>query len=988
MPPAKPSPASSSLAASIVRLPLPSGRGDPARMAQERVVSHADAGVAERLHMLFAAHPDAAALTGALAEQSPYLAHILRLHPDWLADALAADPQVHGEARIARFRKEAPETQDDAAFMRLVRRFRNEMALVVALADCAGVWGVDRATAALTATADAAVMAACDRLLRREAEAGRLSLADALDPGPGSGLVVLALGKHGAGELNYSSDIDLVVFFDPEAPALAPQAEAQRIYVRIAQGLVKLLQERTPDGFAFRVDLRLRPDPGSTQAAVSLPAAFTYYETLGQNWERAAFIKARPVAGDLALGAAFLKDLAPFIWRKYFDFAAIADIHAMKRQIHAVRGHEKVAVAGHDIKLGRGGIREIEFFVQTQQLVFGGRRPMLRGPRTLDMLAALSDEGWITPDARDELRDAYCFLRTVEHRLQMVADEQTQRLPDDEKTLSAFARFCGYPTLAAFGKALTKVANVVEAHYALLFEEGPSLATNVGSLVFTGSEDDPDTLATLARMGFREPARVTETVRGWHFGRRPAVTGARAREALTELTPALLASLGKTPDPDAGLAALDGAFGHMPAATELLTLLVSHARLRDLFADILGSAPRLATIVAQSPHVLDAMIDPAFLDANPDEDGFERRIREMVAQPVPMEDFLDRMREVARHENFLTSARMLSGVLTPTRAGEAYSAIAQASVRLTFERVEATFAGEYGRVKGASATVMALGRLGSRETTANSDLDLVVIYDAPSDAGDSDGKRGLDPLTWHARFTQRLIGAITAPTRRGILYEVDMRLRPSGSKGPLATQFTSFVEYFRTEAETWELVALAKARPVAGDPALCERLTEACRAVLAHPRDGQRTLTEIRDMRALLAREKGDDDPWDLKHAAGALTDLDFAAAAIVLTRGAEHPELAAVKFADIWTSAAGLGLLPEPDAHALSESRRLIGAVLHWQRLLVDGHFDPATLSPSVLRRIAAAVGRPDPKVLRAELDETRATVRALTGAILSGKG
>lgn len=977
------------LAASIATLPLPPGRGDAARMAQEHVVSQADAEIANRLRTLFEAHPDAAALTGALAEQSRYLAHLMRLNPEWLADALEADPDGHAQARIARFRSEVPETEDDAAFMRLVRRFRNEMALIVALADCAGVWSVEQATAALTATADAAVAAACDRLLRREAEAGRLTLADPADPGPGSGLVVLALGKHGAGELNYSSDIDLVVFFDPQAPALAPQAEAQRIYVRIAQGLVKLLQERTPDGFAFRVDLRLRPDPGSTQAAVSLPAAFTYYETLGQNWERAAFIKARPVAGDLAIGAKFLDDLAPFIWRKYFDFAAIADIHAMKRQIHAVRGHEKVAVAGHDIKLGRGCIREIEFFVQTQQLVFGGRRPKLRGPRTLDMLGALSDEGWITPAARDELRKAYCFLRTVEHRLQMVADEQTQRLPEDEKTLAAFARFCGYPTLAAFGKALTKVASTVEGHYALLFEEGPSLATEVGSLVFTGSEDDPDTLATLARMGFREPARVTETVRGWHFGRRPAVTSARAREALTELTPALLASLGKTPDPDAGLAALDGAFGHMPAATELLTLLVSHARLRDLFADILGSAPRLAAIVAQSPHVLDAVIDPAFLDANPDEDGFEARIREMVAQPVPMEDFLDRMREVARHENFLNSARMLSGVLTPTRAGEAYSAIAQAAVRLTFERVDAAFAGEYGRVKGASAAVMALGRLGSRETTANSDLDLVVIYEAPPNAGDSEGgRRGLDPLTWHARFTQRLIGAITAPTRRGILYEVDLRLRPSGSKGPLATQFASFVEYFRTEAETWELVALAKARPIAGDPALSARLTQACRAVLAHPRDEARTLAEIRDMRALLAREKGDDDPWDLKYAAGALTDLDFAAAALVLTKGAAHPELAAVKFADIWTSAAGMGLLPAADAHALTEARRLIGEVLHWQRLLVEGRFDPKSLAPSVLRRIAAAVGRPDPKVLRAELDETRAKVRALTVAILSGKG
>ena len=319
----------------------------------------------------------------------------------------------------------------------------------------------------------------------------------------------------------------------------------------------------------------------------------------------------------------FLNELRPFIWRKYFDFASIADVHAMKRQIHAVRGHDEIAVAGHDIKLGRGGIREIEFFVQTQQLVFGGRRPGLRGRRTLDMLKALHDEGWITAKARDELSEAYRFLRTIEHRLQMVADEQTQRLPSDEEQLKRFAKFCGYPTVKAFSKALTDQAKIVQGHYALLFEEGPELASDVGSLVFTGSDDDPDTLATLQRLGFHEPERVAETVRGWHFGRRPAIQSARAREVLTELTPALLSALGGTADPDGALAALDRAFGRMPAAVELLTILQSHDRLRLLFADLLGTAPRLADTVAQSPHVLDALIDPAFGTPTADDEAIE-----------------------------------------------------------------------------------------------------------------------------------------------------------------------------------------------------------------------------------------------------------------------------------------------------------------------------------------------------------------------------
>ena len=325
---------------------------------------------------------------------------------------------------------------------------------------------------------------------------------------------MLALGKHGAGELNYSSDIDLVVFYDPQAQSLPDIYEAPKLYSRLAQGLVKLLSERTGHGYVHRVDYRLRPDPGSTPVAIALPSAYSYYETVGQNWERAAFIKARPIAGDLSLGADFLKDLAPFIWRKYFDFAAIADVHAMKRQIQAVRGHAEIAVAGHDIKLGRGGIREVEFFVQTQQLVFGGRRPDLRGRRTLDMLNRLHTDNWISEEARSELASAYRFLRTIEHRIQMVADEQTQRLPADEKALTDLAQFAGFKTLKAFSKALTDHARNVQKHYALLFEEGPELASEAGSLIFTGSEIDPETIATLERLGFsRSRARGRDGAR-------------------------------------------------------------------------------------------------------------------------------------------------------------------------------------------------------------------------------------------------------------------------------------------------------------------------------------------------------------------------------------------------------------------------------------------------------------------------------------------
>jgi glutamate-ammonia-ligase adenylyltransferase len=420
-------------------------------------------------------------LLAALAEHSPFLWQLASRDPGrllWLAGnppEVSHRTLVEGQRNI--HRRLASGELDRVGVGRELRRARSAHALLIALADLGGVWTVEEVTRALSEFADASVLGGVGVLLTEAAATKKIRLAEPADPGPGCGFVVLALGKHGAGELNYSSDIDLVVFFDQASPALAPNVEPPTFYSRLAQGLARLLGERTSDGYVHRVDYRLRPDPGSTPTAVSLASAYTYYETVGQNWERAALIKARPIAGDLALGEDFLTDLTPFIWRKYFDFASIADVHAMKRQIHAVRGHDQIAVAGHDIKLGRGGIREIEFFVQTQQLVFGGRRPGLRGQRTLGMLGALHDENWITAQARDELSEAYRFLRTVEHRLQMVADEQTQRLPsdgDDPRSLRPLLRL-RHPQ--AFEEALLGHARNVQRHYAMLFEEGPELAS-------------------------------------------------------------------------------------------------------------------------------------------------------------------------------------------------------------------------------------------------------------------------------------------------------------------------------------------------------------------------------------------------------------------------------------------------------------------------------------------------------------------------------
>ena len=929
--------------------------------------------------------PAVESLLAAVADHSPFLWRLAASDHARLRDMLESDPTHAIVSALDRLAAECRSATDQAEVMTRLRRARQFTALYIALADLGGVWGLEQVTAALTAAADAFVSVALDFLIREAVADGKFSPVDSADPQVECGLVVLALGKHGAGELNYSSDVDLVVFYDPEtAAARLHGAEPGPFYVRLTKALARLLSERTGDGYVLRVDLRLRPDPGSTAVAVSLPAALSYYETLGQNWERAAMIKARPIAGQIPLGEQFLAELRPFIWRRYFDYAAIADIHAMKRQIHAVRGHAEVVVPGHDVKLGRGGIREIEFFVQTQQLIFGGRRPELRGRRTLDMLAALAEDNWVTTQARDELKESYIVLRTVEHRLQMIADEQTQRLPSDDDALRRFAKFCGQSTYRKFETWLTRHFRKVERHYARLFEHEPALDAEKGSLVFTGVTDDPDTLETLRRMGFKNAELAAETVRGWHFGRRAAVQSARAREVLTELVPDLLESLAGSGDPDAALAAFDAMLGHLPAAIELFSILRSNGKLRDLFSDVLGAAPRLAAIVAKTPHALDAVIDPRFFGSALDRAYFDEHAHRLF-EIDHYEDFLDTARSIAQENLFSIGVRALSGAIDPVEAGPAFSALADCLLEATLSHVTKAFGEEYGSVPGGRIAVIAMGKLGSREMTATSDLDLVIVYDFDETKPESDGRRALHAVQYYTRFTQRLISALTVSTRRGALYDVDMRLRPSGKKGPVAVQLSSFVQYQREEAETWEKMALCRARAVCGDRSLMRDLNDAMSEALRRPRDKTAVAREIAEMRELIAKEKGDADRSDIKLLRGGLIDIEFAAQFLVLVHAHARPEILLTGTADILRKAAALGLLDAAQAETLLSAHRLYTDVTQMQRILLPVEMKPASAPAAVRRRIAACAGLPDEQRLDSQISATVSSVAKLCRRLLS---
>jgi glutamate-ammonia-ligase adenylyltransferase len=918
----------------------------------------------------------AASFVASVMEASPFLRGLILGDPGRLAGFLGADPAAEAKRIVVRT-DQSWKGADEAGLMAALRHARQDMALLAALADLGGVWDVATVTETLSAFADAAVGAAVRFILAEAARAGSIDLPDANEPEAGSGWIVLGMGKFGGGELNYSSDIDLIVLFDPEIARVAAGQEPSTLFVRLTKRLVHILSEHTGDGYVFRTDLRLRPDPGATNIAMSTGAALQYYESMGQNWERAAMIKARAVAGDKAAGEAYLAELTPYIWRKYLDYAAIADIHSIKRQIHDFRGFEEVGVAGHNIKLGRGGIREIEFFVQTQQLIAGGRNPELRGRRTVDALGALAGAGWIDEATRRDLTEAYFRLRTVEHCLQMIDDEQTHILPEDDARLGVVARMAGYVSVAAFSKALLATLHAVRDRYARLFERAPSLTSTLGSLVFTGEDDDPDTLATLSRLGYAKPSDVTRAIRSWHHGRYQATRSATARERLTEFVPPLLEALARTDNADAAFAAFDRFLARLPAGVQLFSLLNSNPGLLDLIAMIMGAAPRLAEIIIRRAHVVDAVIEPAFFGRLPDRSVLAKRLAATLAEASSYEDALDRARIFGQEQAFLISLRLLAGTVGPRQGGIAFAELAEMLVAALTERARREFEAVHGRMKDGRIAVVALGKLGGREMTAASDLDLILLYDFDDRSATSDGERPLPGGQYFARLTQRLVAALSAPTAEGALYRVDFRLRPSGKSGPLATHIDAFAEYQGREAWTWEHMALTRARPIAGDAPLMDEASRQIAAIVTGRRDAGKVAADVLEMRAMVEEAKGGEGAWDLKQAPGGLVDIEFIAQFLQLVHAANHPDLISTETEAVLLAAAKDGVLPAAESEVLLPALRLHQALMQILRLCIDERFDPEKAPGALLRRLAEAADLPDFPTLDRHLRDTEAAVR-----------
>ncbi|MFC0010371.1 bifunctional [glutamine synthetase] adenylyltransferase/[glutamine synthetase]-adenylyl-L-tyrosine phosphorylase [Devosia nitrariae] len=929
----------------------------------------------ETLPPAFRQAVQSAATLPTLLEAAPYLMGLANTHADWLATALAGEPDTAMAAVLADLRAAGGENIEEAQLGTRLRVAKGRTALLAAVAETGGAWTSARATEALADLADAALDAALDFLMCRAHERGLLSVPIEEATAANSGLALFALGKHGGRELNYSSDIDIVAFYDPGKGVLADPSEAGRTYSRMVQKLVGLMEERREFGYVFRTDLRLRPDPGSTPVAISFDAALTYYESRGQNWERAAWIKARPCAGDVASGERFLAELAPYIWRKHLDYATIADIQAMKRQINVSKKVGDIRVEGHNVKLGRGGIREIEFFAQTQQLIAGGRDPNLRVRPTAEALDALARTNWIGFKTASNLKETYWFLRAVENRLQMLKDEQTHVMPETAEGVATVARLMGFDDNGAFEAAYRGALERVAGYYAELFTEGESLGAVDGNLVFTGSDDDPGTLETLTGIGFADPAKASATVRKWHYGGYAATRTAAARAHLTELIPALLATFGTAGNADEAMMKFDDFLSRLPTGVQLFALLRNHPQLRTLLVQFMASAPRMAEAVIRRAHVMDGLIDPAFAEDVTHREVLVEKVDAFLGEGRSYEDVIDRARIIGQEQRFMICAGLLSGTLDVRAAGDQFTALAETLVHWLFDAVRREFERRYGVIEGARTGLLAFGKMASREMTATSDLDFILLYDAPLDA-ESNGERPLATSQYYTRLTQRLVAAITAPTAEGVLYEADMRLRPSGNAGPLATSLSGFISYHRDNAWTWEHLALSRARVILADNDLGTDIDAAISEAFARPRDAAKTIDDVVSMRALMARERPAKHDFDLKLVDGGLVDLEFIAqsAQLVAGRTIARPQ---APVAEVLARLKETGLVPE--GGRLAGIHALYSTILQVMSAALTNPRADTPWGGAFKELLAQLTNYPDFNRLQADLKAMRAEVSAV---------
>ncbi len=891
---------------------------DPARGAEARALFH---GLPEKLLNLIEG----------VAGSSPYLSASIQRESEWLARISSAPIEDSFEA-LLHF-----ETTSFQALSDSLRIAKRRGALLIALADIGELWELEQVTDALTTLAETAVNTGLQFLVDAEVARGKLGA----NPVEAAGMFALAMGKMGAYELNYSSDIDLIILFDETRHPQENWGDLRAAFIRITKRLIKLLSENTAQGYVFRTDLRLRPDASVTPVCIATEPAENYYESLGRTWERAAFIKARVCAGAIGAGEAFLQRLEPFIWRRFLDYAAIEDAHEMRLRIREHKGlHGPLVAAGHDMKLGQGGIREIEFFAQTQQIIWGGKDRGLRMRGTVDALNALANKGFVPKPVAQALVKAYHAHRTLEHRIQMLDDAQTHKIPMDDAKRQQLAMLCGFELRTDF-----------EAETVARLE-------NVHRITEAFFNDKPEADAT--DITWSAPERAAEITQRWLTY--PALRSERGQRIFGRLKPQILASLCKAQNPDEALIQFDNFLRGLPAGVQVFSLFMANPHLLEMLIDICTMAPDLARYLGRNPRVLEAVISAEFFERLPALSALKAELSEELSHCNDYEQQLDATRIWAQEQRFKVGVHLLRGIAGAEETEQAYSNIAETCVAGLFEAVVQNFSFRHGPPPGKGAGVIAMGKLGSREMTVSSDLDLIVVYNADG-ATVSNGNRPLAVQTYYARLTQALVSALTVSTSKGGLYEVDMRLRPSGRQGPVATSLSAFERYQQTEAWVWEHMALLRSRVVAGPVA--STLNAVIQDVLATPSDEANVLMNLREMRKRLADAKVSTSVWDIKNGAGGLMDIELLLQAGGLISGAKPGLKTSELAASGWLSV-------RETAHVV-RVLSLYHKVQQVSRLAVQGVFDPKHSGIGAAQVLARTCGYKNISQLQSALDEAR---------------
>ncbi len=840
----------------------------------------------------------------------------------------------------------------DADIMPFLRSQRSELALLTALRDLSGEASLTETVETLSAFADRSID-----------DAIRAAFAERLPDEEPRGFSVIALGKHGSRELNYSSDIDPILLFDPLTMPRRERDDPGEAAVRIGRRVNELLSARTGDGYVFRVDLRLRPTPEVTPIVLPVNAAISYYESQALAWEQAAFIRSRACAGDMALGDAFLSAIQPFIWRKSLDYRQIKEIGSVSQRIRDHYAAGQRFGAGYDLKRGRGGIREVEFFAQVHQLIHGGRDASLRAPATRDALAALAEAGRIGSDEARDLAASYELYRTIEHRLQMVDDQQTHSLPQDAEALDRVARLHGCESGEAVISLLAPHVDRVGTIYDRLIG-GDEKPESEGGPVPRVPREEQALQEYAVGLGFAQPDHVVQRVASWRSGKLRALRSGPALDALEDVLPKLLGALARAPDPMAAVSGLDRMIEGLPSTINFFHLLGARPGLAVTLANILSYAPALAEQLGRRSELFDGLIDQSVFDPSPSVAELLKLFTD-ARHGADYERRLDHVRRLVGERRFALGVQIVEGMADPMEVARGYAHVAEAALVALADAARSEFEAAHGRVPGSDLVILALGRLGGEALTHASDLDLIYLFTGDYMA-ESDGPKPLGATLYYNRLAQRITGALSVPTASGRLYEVDTRLRPSGAQGPLAVNLDAFERYQQEDAWVWEHMALTRARPVYGPEEARASVQAIIDAVLKAPRDAAKLAADAAQMRTDMAQHKPPQGPLDAKLIDGGLVDLEFATHVTQLTSGKGlAPQLDAAL-----PALAGAGLAPDGAVAA----QQLLTRLLVTLRLVCPDCIEPPEVTRPVIARACQAESWDD---LSARYEAARAVVR-----------